>query len=487
MKPMRSVAALAALALVTACSGSSGGGGISTPTPTPTPTPTTTPTPTPTSATCTLRSRQDWAFAQLNEWYLFYDTLPASLDPSPYSTVDDYIDALTATARAQNKDRYFTYLTSISAEDAYYSSGSSAGFGFRLALDTSNRLYVIESFENTSALSAGVDRGAQILAIGTDSAHLQDVSTLYASGGVDALNAALGDSTAGTSRAFRISDASGTRVVTITKTNYDLSPVSTRYGAKIINDAGHKVGYVNLRTFISTADDQLRNAFAMFKAAGVTEVIVDLRYNGGGLVSTAELFGNLLGGARTAADVFTYTSFRPSKSAYNSVENFAVQSQSIAPTRIAFIGMHGTASASELVINGMFPYLGTHSALVGTNTYGKPVGQIAVDRTECDDRLRIVSFAKENANHQGAYYNGLASGAPVTCQSYDDIGYPLGDANESSVRAALNFIEGKSCSPITSSSGANGAALAAGKLSGDNRMLSPRRPSTEQIEVPGLY
>ena len=149
MKPKRGVAALAAMALMTACSSGGGsGGGISTPSPTPTPTPTATPTPTPTSAACTLRNRQDWAFAQLNEWYLFYDTLPASLDPSPYSTVDDYIDALTATARAQNKDRYFTYLTSISAEDAYYSSGSSAGFGFRLALDSSNRLYVIESFEN---------------------------------------------------------------------------------------------------------------------------------------------------------------------------------------------------------------------------------------------------------------------------------------------------------------------------------------------------
>ena len=87
------------------------------------------PTPTPTTAVagCSLRERQNWAFAQLNEWYLFPETLPTSLDPSGYSTVDDYIDALTATARAQRKDRYFTYLTSISSENAYYNSGTTSG------------------------------------------------------------------------------------------------------------------------------------------------------------------------------------------------------------------------------------------------------------------------------------------------------------------------------------------------------------------------
>lgn len=83
-----------------------------------------TPSPTPTASTgCSLRERQDWAASQLREWYLFPDTLPATLSPAAYTTVDDYIDALTATARAQRKDRFFTYLTSIKAEDAYYASG----------------------------------------------------------------------------------------------------------------------------------------------------------------------------------------------------------------------------------------------------------------------------------------------------------------------------------------------------------------------------
>ncbi|WP_204350407.1 hypothetical protein, partial [Klebsiella pneumoniae] len=71
-------------------------------------------------------------------------------------------------------------------------------------------------------------------------------------------------------------------------------------------------------------------------------VIVDVRYNGGGLVSIAELMGNLMGANRTTADVFDYMTFRPSKSAQNSTAYFASQTQSIAPTRIAFIGTSST-------------------------------------------------------------------------------------------------------------------------------------------------
>jgi hypothetical protein len=167
-------AMLAMAAMLSGCGGS-GEGSVSTGGSTPSPTPTA-------SAGCSLRERQDWAAAQLREWYLFPDTLPANLSPTPYTTVDDYIDALTATARAQRKDRYFTYLTSIKEENAYYESGSSAGFGFRLGLDTTNRLYVIESFEGAPALAAGLDRGTEIVAVGTTTANLRTVSAIMTAG-----------------------------------------------------------------------------------------------------------------------------------------------------------------------------------------------------------------------------------------------------------------------------------------------------------------
>jgi len=463
----------------TACGGggSSGGGTVVAP-----PTSTTPPPSPPSSTACSLRNRQDFAFSVLNEWYLFPETLPSSLDPSPYSTVGAYIDALTATARSQGRDRYFTYITSIAEENAFFSSGATAGFGVRFAFQGS-RLFVIESFENAPALTAGIDRGTEILAIGTSETNLVPVSDIIATQGSAGISSALGPNTVGTTRVLRISNAAGTRNVTISKADYNIDPLSSRYGVKVISDGGRQVGYINMRTFISTADNQLRTAFADFRAQGITNIVIDFRYNGGGLVSTAELMGDLLGGNRSTSDIFSITRFRTSKASNNETRRFAPQSQSVSPVKIAFITTGATASASELVMNSFIPYLGVNAALIGSNTFGKPVGQIAVDQSACDDRIRVVAFAKDNSAGQGDYYSGLASNMRTTCAAPDDIGRPLGDPAEASLRSALDFIAGRSCTPVTA-----GQSPQADGQRPDRRVVPlPKEPNTAQREVPGLF
>lgn len=483
MNPRRIPAFLIIAALLSGCGGGGGSGTVVAPPTAATPTPTP-----PATGACSLRERQNWAAAQLREWYLFPETLPATLDPAPYASVDDYIDALTATARAQSKDRYFTYLTSIAEENAYYDAGSSAGLGLRFAADyDARRLFAIEAFETGPGYVAGIRRGTEIVAIGTSTGTLQTVSALWAAGGAAAVADALGPDTAGVTRVLRIADAGGNRTVTVTKSDFALEPLSGSYGYKILQDGARRVGYLNLRTFISTADPQLRAAFAQFRAQGVTELIIDLRYNGGGLISIAELMGDLLGGNRTAGDIFSYTVFRPEKASNNSTRYFAPLAQSVAPTRIAFIGTGGTASASELVINAMQPYLGANMALIGTNTYGKPVGQIALDRAACDDRLRVVALAVQNSARQGAYYTGLASTVPASCRAEDDIAHPLGDPQEASVRTALDWLAGRSCAPISASTAAARGQSALSLSQPARELLTPARPTTPQREVPGLF
>lgn len=438
-----------------------------------------------TTSGCSLRARQDWAAAQLKEWYLFPETLPASLDPTPYATVSDYIDALTATARAQGRDRFFTYLTSIAEENAFNQSGTTAGFGFRISFDSANRLFVMESFEGAPALAAGIDRGTEIIAIGTSASTLQNVSTLLASGGSQAVNDAIGPGTPGLVRVFRIRDTAGTRDVSVTKANYDLQPVSPRYGAQVIVDRGRKVGYVNLRTFILSADDQLKAAFAQFSSQGITDVIVDLRYNGGGLLSVAEYFGDLLGKNRKTSDVFDTLAFRPEKASNNSTHTFSPQPESIAPRRIAFIGTTGTASASELMLNGMLPYLHANEALIGTNTYGKPVGQIAVDNAPCDDRFRIIAFAVQNGAGQSGYFSGMAKLMEATCSAADDFSHQMGDPLEASTKTALDYLAGTSCTPIAATA-SNGITPEGTRESGQE-LVVPKRPNEFQRIMPGSY
>jgi hypothetical protein len=192
---------------------------------------------------------------------------------------------------------------------------------------------------------------------------------------------------------------------------------------------------------------------------------------------------NLLGGNRSSSDVLSRTEFRPEKSSNNKTDFFSPQPQSIAPTRLAFIGTGASASASELVINALIPYYQERLALIGTNTYGKPVGQIALDRSACDDRLRVVAFATKNAAGQGDYFTGLAGTVKASCQAADDITRPLGDPQENSTRNALDFLAGKSCAPINS--GASAQALSSGTT--PRQLLSPERPNTVQREVPGSF
>lgn len=430
---------------------------------------------------CTLSSRQDWVLGVLQEWYLFPELLDTSVNKANYSDVQSYIDALVAPARAQRKDRFFTYLTSIEEENALISGGSNAGFGIRLAYDISaNRVFVVEAFEGAPALAAGIDRGTEILAI-----NGQSVSSLMASGGPGAVSDALGPPEPGVTRDLRIRTAAGVEMtVSVTKAEFELDPISDRYGVKILSDgAGGQVGYINLRTFIvQDAGPQLRDAFDQFRTAGITKVILDLRYNGGGLVSVAELLGDLMAEGREG-EVFSRTTLRDSKSAENSTTLFAEQPQQIGVTKLAVIGRGGTASASELVTNSFIPYLGANIALIGENTYGKPVGQFAFDRSACDDRLRAVTFKTVNASGNGEYYSGLASVMPATCRAGDDFTTQLGEPTEASVSVALDFLAGRSCTPISST--AKSSTLQA--EGSEQLLLQSRTSNAAQRDNPGLF
>ena len=123
-----------------------------------------------------------------------------------------------------------------------------------------------------------------------------------------------------------------------------------------------------------------------------------------------------------------------------------------------------------------------NTALVGTDTYGKPVGQIPVDKPECDDRMRVVAFRTENANHQGDYFSGLASVFPKTCAAADDITHQLGDPNESQVKAALDFLAGRACTAITASAGQKALSVAP-----ERELFRPKEQTAAQRETPGLF
>ncbi len=205
---LRQVSSLFCISLLLSSCG--GGGGSSDSGTAPPPVVVTPPvTPPPTSSACSLSSRLEWVTQRLREDYLNPDLL-ATVDPAGYTDLQAYINAMTAPARAAGKDKLnFSYVTSIAEENALTNSGSSAGLGIRLYTE-GTRLFVSEAFEGAPGLAAGLNRGVEILAVGTSANNLQNVADLINNGG---LSAALGPNEPGVTRTFRIRSVAGVESV----------------------------------------------------------------------------------------------------------------------------------------------------------------------------------------------------------------------------------------------------------------------------------
>lgn len=438
-----------------------------------------------TPASCSEAELKQFVLATSRDWYLFPELLPAAVDTASFATAAELLDHLTATARAQGKDRYFSYLTTRTEENSLLGEGEFIGFGLRTRTDPGPRPFIVEVFEGSPAAEGGLERGDEIVAVDLDDGNgYVPVSELLADGST--ISDALGPSESGVARGVRLLRTGEAQPVEVrmVKRTVTIDPVSDIYGWAVLPLAGTAgVGYVNLRTYISTADTQLRDAFAQLRARNLDYYIVDLRYNGGGLVRIAELVNDLFGAARSTSEVQLRMLHNPARSAAeDETRRFDPQPQSVRPVRIAFLTTEATASASEINVNSLAPWV--EVAIVGDDTYGKPVGQLAFDLTGCDDRLRLVSFKTVNALDQGDYYDGLAETLQSACAAPDTIDLPLGDPAEGMVAAALGWLANDTCEPIVAPAAA--ARAKPGSTTKLERFPRPARPSAAQSWLPGV-
>jgi C-terminal processing protease CtpA/Prc len=431
------------------------------------------------STACSEPARKQFVLGVAREWYLFDDLLPAAVNTADFADAEALLDHLTATARAQGKDRYFSYLTTRSAETSLLGEGEFVGFGFRNRTDPGDRPMVIEVFESSPAAEAGLQRGDEIVAVDAGSGFVP-VTQLLADGST--ISDAFGAAEPGVRRGLRLLRNGNIRDVSLVKRTVTIDPVSDTYGTLVLPQSGTPgVAYLNLRSYIGTADPQLRAAFAQFHVLGLRDFIIDLRYNGGGLLDIAELVNNLLGGARAATDVQLRLTHNARKAAENETRRFRPQPESVQPVRVAFLTSGATASASEVNVNSLSPWL--EVAIVGEDTLGKPVGQYAFDLQGCEDRLRLVAFKTVNSLGEGDYFDGLASRVKFACAAGDTLTEPLGSAAEGMVAAALQWLQTGTCPEVMSIPTAR--AKTAPPVAGGTYPL-PRLPSAAQWWLPGV-
>ena len=455
--PLLTAAAACISALVAACGGDGGGGGV-------------------VPGSCSTAKQKQFVLDVTRDWYLFQ---PATVNSGDYPTAQELLDALTATARAEGKDRFFSYLTTPAADSSFLQEGQYIGFGFRTGIQT-DRLLLPDVYEGSPAASGGLVRGAEITHVDSGSGYVP-MATILATD--PELEQVFGPATEGVQRGLRFVLPGGQQMEAVfTKAIVTIPPVPAG-GTAILalpSNPSVPVGYINLRTFISTAEAPLRSAYAQFRAQGIQYFIVDFRYNGGGLVGIADLIGDLNALGRDQADVFENMRFNASKAANDSVHRFIQQPQSVDPVRIAFITTGATASASELVANGMKPWV--EIAIVGSDTFGKPVGQSAFDLTGCDLRMRLVTFKITNADEEGDYYDGLASTLPFACAASDDLTRDPWNSDESSTAAALFWLGTGACGQVMSA-----PAMPFLKAQAEFRLPLARIPTAAQAWLPGLF
>ena len=371
---------------------------------------------------CTTATKNLYVRDVMTDLYLWYSEMP-NVNPTSYASPEAYLDAV----RYRTLDSTFSYITSRAANDAFYSESQFIGFGLSTILNDLE-MRVTQVFPESPASETGLSRGDVIVEIGG-----RLVTTLVSSGQI---GSAFGPSEIGVELDIAFMNHAGARrEAHMIKRLVTIPTVSL---TRVYNVAGRRIGYIFFRNFVEPSYGALDEAFAELSAARVDELVLDLRYNGGGLVNVAQHLASYIGGARTDGQVFAEYFHNDKNTFRNRIIRFENKPQRLTLDRLIVVTTRSSASASELVINALRPFMPV--VVIGGQTYGKPVGQYGI--AFCDKLLAPVSFALRNADGQGDFFDGFAPDCPAP----DDADHQLGDPDEGSLKEALTFAATGACS-----------------------------------------
>jgi hypothetical protein len=445
-----------------------------------------------------LLDEQLWLRSWIHDLYLWYSEVPPS-DPKTFATVADYFDALKTpaiTASGKLKDNF--HFTQVTADWlALSQSGSEASYGAEWALLQTRpprKLVVAFTQPNSPAEAAGLKRGTEVLTIdNVDLVNGSDITTLNNGISPTAVNQA---------HTFVVHDsdapAGTTHTVTLTSTNIAITPVQD-IQVLTLPASTDKVGYLMFTDHIATAEKGLSEAVAVLKSQGITDLVLDIRYNGGGyLAIAAQLAYMIAGPGPTAGKVFERESFNDQHTTIDPFSGMPLQPSgflgqtvgfSLPPgqplphldlPRVFVLTGSGTCSASEAVMNGLAG-VGVQVIQIGATTCGKPYGFFPQDN--CGVTYFAIQFQGVNDKGFGDYADGFVPGAiDPGCKVDDDFTHALGDPAEGRLAAALTYRATGACpappaglaEDRASDLRRTGEAISAKPLWRQNRIMSHR-------------
>ena len=406
-----------------------------------------------------------WLRSWSDETYLWYDEIEDN-DPDNFSSVAAYFDQL-KTFEKTDSGAYKDQFHFSRPTDEYFQesqSGVVSGYGINWAFISNvppRELRVAYLESDSPAANAGLQRGDTILMV--DDVSI-DTNTQQ---GVDILNEALFGPTAGDSHNFVVRSNDGTeKSFTLIAGNITQTPVQNV--DTITTGDGTKVGYMQFNSHISIAQPELISAVNKFKTDNIDELVIDLRYNGGGLLALSSQLAYMIAGPANTSDYFYYQVIENDKQPesdpypfidievdYSTFEGTGNILPDLNLSKVYVLSTDNTCSASEALINGL-KGIDTEVVLIGGKTCGKPYGFTPTHN--CATTYYTIQLTGVNYKGFGEYSDGLVPtpspqfDADVKgCELDDDFNHQLGDSDETLLSAALYHIENDSCPVVTQS------------------------------------
>lgn len=345
--------------------------------------------------------------------------------------------------------QYFSTLEPASSTKSIADPQNSYGFDFAVtrlqtkAGEEYNIAVVIYVLPQSPAAEAGLRRGDWILGVNGELGSIQDYASLR-SGGKTTLYIAAYDTEKQVFKEARRLQLAASRAVEDTPFLKD----------SVYQVGGKKVGYLMYNHFSSDPEgykgtgynEQMTALFARFKQQGVQEFILDLRYNGGGLLSCAQLLTSFLAPQSALGSVFCQEEYNAQNRSKNTsvklLRTTEVLAGNLNLSRIYILTGASTASSSELVINGLIPYLGRENIrLIGRTTLGKTVGMTIYDQSSKYGWILMpITFRSYNADGDADYADGFAP--DVEINEYATTLGDFGEPEDPLFAAAMQEISG---------------------------------------------
>ena len=426
-----------------------------------------------------------WLRSWSDETYLWYDEI-ADNDPENFATVADYFAQLKTEELTDSGAKKDNFHFSEPSEDYFQEaqSGVTSGYGINWAFigDPADRILRVAYLEDDSPASQiGFQRGDTVLEVDGVSINTSTQA------GVDTLNEGLFSPANGDSHTIVVRSNNGAeKTFNVTAGNIEQTPVQN---VKTITTAnGTSVGYMQFNSHIGIAQEGLIAAVNKFKTDNVEELVIDFRYNGGGLLALSSQLAYMVAGSANIQNRIYYQTQQNDKQPVESpfpfideeidYSTFFSTGESLPDlnlSKVYVLSTSGTCSASEAFINGL-KGIDAEVVLIGDTTCGKPYGFTPTHN--CGTTYYTIQFSGINSKGFGEYAAGFTPtptpqfDADVKgCVVSDDFDNQLGDPNEGILSTALYHIDNNGTCPVSTASASIKTQVQS--AAGDSKQLLP--------------